>query len=126
MSKSKELSELDRGNIAGCHFCGKSVREMRTFYRNLNPLRRTVRRELKNLEFRDRAATHKPNITQQMRSIDCNGVERTVIGLRTCGKLFFGAMNLVLQSGSLWVWRNVSLATALCPLLSWVVAFLVV
>ncbi|GFW02252.1 transposable element Tcb1 transposase [Trichonephila clavipes] len=35
-----------------------------------------------------------------MRSMDCNGVELTVIGLWTCGKLFFGGMNLALQSGS--------------------------
>ncbi|GFV39594.1 hypothetical protein TNCV_4173031 [Trichonephila clavipes] len=35
-----------------------------------------------------------------MRSIDCNGVDLTVIGLCTCGKLFFGVMNLALQSGS--------------------------
>ncbi|GFU02842.1 uncharacterized protein TNCV_3480581 [Trichonephila clavipes] len=35
-----------------------------------------------------------------MRSIDCNGVELTVIGLWTCGKLFFGVMNLALQSGN--------------------------
>ncbi|GFV12867.1 uncharacterized protein TNCV_2201661 [Trichonephila clavipes] len=27
MSKSKELSEFDRGSIVGCHLCGKSVRE---------------------------------------------------------------------------------------------------
>ncbi|GFX46212.1 QLQ domain-containing protein [Trichonephila clavipes] len=25
MSKSKELSEFDRGSIVGCHLCGKSV-----------------------------------------------------------------------------------------------------
>ncbi|GFS90255.1 uncharacterized protein TNCV_508761 [Trichonephila clavipes] len=35
-----------------------------------------------------------------MRSFDCNGVELTVIGLWTCGKLFFGVMNLALQTGS--------------------------
>ncbi|GFW68499.1 DDE_3 domain-containing protein [Trichonephila clavipes] len=34
-----------------------------------------------------------------MRSIDWNGVELTVVGLWTCGKLFFGVMNLALQSG---------------------------
>ncbi|GFW94512.1 regulator of chromosome condensation 2 [Trichonephila clavipes] len=28
MSKSKKLSEFDRGNIVGCHLCGKSVREI--------------------------------------------------------------------------------------------------
>ncbi|GFW79518.1 hypothetical protein TNCV_128231 [Trichonephila clavipes] len=28
MSKSKELSEFDRGSIVGCHLCGKSVREI--------------------------------------------------------------------------------------------------
>ncbi|GFX12891.1 hypothetical protein TNCV_283191 [Trichonephila clavipes] len=27
MSKSKELSEFDRGSIEGCHLCRKSVRE---------------------------------------------------------------------------------------------------
>ncbi|GFU02840.1 regulator of chromosome condensation 2 [Trichonephila clavipes] len=28
MSKSKELSEFDRGSIVGCHLCGKSVRDI--------------------------------------------------------------------------------------------------
>ncbi|GFW18026.1 regulator of chromosome condensation 2 [Trichonephila clavipes] len=28
MSKSKELSELDRGSIVGCHLCVKSIREI--------------------------------------------------------------------------------------------------
>ncbi|GFU52893.1 hypothetical protein TNCV_1142101 [Trichonephila clavipes] len=28
MSKSKELSEFDRGSIVGCRLCGKSVREI--------------------------------------------------------------------------------------------------
>ncbi|GFX40323.1 regulator of chromosome condensation 2 [Trichonephila clavipes] len=28
MSKSKELSEFDRGCIVGCHLCGKSVNEI--------------------------------------------------------------------------------------------------
>ncbi|GFV21571.1 hypothetical protein TNCV_5121581 [Trichonephila clavipes] len=28
MSKSKELSEFDGGNIVGCHLCGISVREI--------------------------------------------------------------------------------------------------
>ncbi|GFX20377.1 hypothetical protein TNCV_3487351 [Trichonephila clavipes] len=28
MSKSKELSEFNRGSIVGCHLCGKSVREI--------------------------------------------------------------------------------------------------
>ncbi|GFV40021.1 uncharacterized protein TNCV_4412521 [Trichonephila clavipes] len=28
MSKSKGLSEFDRGSIVGCHFCGKSIREI--------------------------------------------------------------------------------------------------
>ncbi|GFW61409.1 regulator of chromosome condensation 2 [Trichonephila clavipes] len=28
MSKSKELSEFDRGSIVGCHLCGKSVRKI--------------------------------------------------------------------------------------------------
>ncbi|GFV63505.1 hypothetical protein TNCV_1551681 [Trichonephila clavipes] len=56
-----------------------------------------------------------------MRSIDCSGVELTVIGLWTCGKLFFGGMNLALQSGSRMdasgfgeCPANVSLVTALC------------
>ncbi|GFV31914.1 hypothetical protein TNCV_2564171 [Trichonephila clavipes] len=63
----------------------------------------------------------------RMRSIDCNGVELTIIGLWTCGKLFFGVMNLALQSGSRMDASgfscrvNVSLLTALCRLLSWVV-----
>ncbi|GFS84182.1 HTH_Tnp_Tc3_2 domain-containing protein [Trichonephila clavipes] len=127
MSKSKELSEFDRGIIAGCHLCGKSVREIadilqkpkstvrdvivkwkrrgnetaekrtgrpkilgershvtlkRVVKQNresslveisqefqsssgISVSSRTVRRELKNLEFHGRAATHKPNITLQ-------------------------------------------------------------
>ncbi|GFW44932.1 regulator of chromosome condensation 2 [Trichonephila clavipes] len=28
MSKSKELSEFDRGSIVGCHISGKSIREI--------------------------------------------------------------------------------------------------
>ncbi|GFT50894.1 regulator of chromosome condensation 2 [Trichonephila clavipes] len=28
MSRSKELSEFDRGSIVGCHLCGKSVYEI--------------------------------------------------------------------------------------------------
>ncbi|GFX04128.1 hypothetical protein TNCV_3972771 [Trichonephila clavipes] len=46
-----------------------------------------------------------------MRSIDCNGVELAVSELWTCEKLFFGVMNLALQSrftltdGRVWVWR---------------------
>ncbi|GFT86359.1 hypothetical protein TNCV_3258811 [Trichonephila clavipes] len=28
MSKSKELSEFDRGSTVGCHLCGKSVHEI--------------------------------------------------------------------------------------------------
>ncbi|GFW77628.1 HTH_Tnp_Tc3_2 domain-containing protein [Trichonephila clavipes] len=103
MSKSKELSEFDRGSIVGCHLCGKSVRnetvEKRTgrpkilgerSHRTLKRVvkknhksslveisqefqspsgisvsSRTVRRELKNLEFHGHAASHKPNITPQ-------------------------------------------------------------
>ncbi|GFU20703.1 hypothetical protein TNCV_3176411 [Trichonephila clavipes] len=40
-----------------------------------------------------------------MRSIDCNGLEFTVIGQWTCVKLFFGVVNLALQSGS---WMDAS------------------
>ncbi|GFT26921.1 transposable element Tc1 transposase [Trichonephila clavipes] len=187
MSKSKELSEFDRGSIVGCHLCGKSVREIadilqktkstvsdvivkwkrrgsettekrtgrpkilgersrRTLKRVVKQNRkssmveisqefqsssgtsvssRTVRR-VKNLGFHGRAASHKPNITPQ------NAKHRLqwCIAHRhwTCGKLFFGVMNLALQSGSRMDLHgfggcpaNVSLATALCPLLSWVV-----
>lgn len=35
----------------------------------------------------------------RMHSVDCNGAMLTVIGLLTCGKMFFGVLNL-LQSGS--------------------------
>ncbi|GFT14107.1 uncharacterized protein TNCV_3641761 [Trichonephila clavipes] len=88
MSKSKELSEFDRGSIVGYHHCGKSVRERsrRTLKRvvkqnhksslveisqefqsssGISVSSRTVRRELKNLGFHGHAATHKPNITPQ-------------------------------------------------------------
>ncbi|GFT37319.1 hypothetical protein TNCV_1127421 [Trichonephila clavipes] len=34
MSKSKELSEFDRGSIVGCHLCGKSVRETADILQN--------------------------------------------------------------------------------------------
>ncbi|GFT76171.1 hypothetical protein TNCV_914491 [Trichonephila clavipes] len=58
----------------------------------------------------------------RIRSIDCNGVELTVLGhVESCS--LEGCISLdSLAVG--WVGRNVSLATALCPLLSWV--FLVV
>ncbi|GFS86187.1 regulator of chromosome condensation 2 [Trichonephila clavipes] len=85
---------------------------------------RTVRQELKNLGFHGRAAAHKP----RMRSIHCNGVELTVIGLWTSGKRFFGVMNLALQSGSRMdaygfggCPANIPLVTAMCRLLSLVV-----
>ncbi|GFU06658.1 hypothetical protein TNCV_4352551 [Trichonephila clavipes] len=64
----------------------------------------------------------------RMRSIDCIGVELTVIGLWTCGKLFFGVMNFALQSVSQMdasglggCPANVSIVTVLCRLLSLVV-----
>ncbi|GFX86678.1 regulator of chromosome condensation 2 [Trichonephila clavipes] len=90
---------------------------------------RTVRRELKNLEFH---MVIQPLTIQtslhRMRSIDCNGVELTIIGLWACGKLFFGVMNLALQSGSQMdasgfgrCPANVPLVAALCRLLSLVV-----
>ncbi|GFV90661.1 hypothetical protein TNCV_2223771 [Trichonephila clavipes] len=70
----------------------------------------SVERELKNLGFHIRAATH---------------IELTVIELWTCVKPFFGVMNLVLQSGSRMdasgfggCSANVSLVTALFRLLS--------
>ncbi|GFS68544.1 hypothetical protein TNCV_4584591 [Trichonephila clavipes] len=44
-----------------------------------------------------------------MRKIDCNGVELTINGLWTCGKLFFGVMNLTLQSGR---WMRLGLVEA--------------
>ncbi|GFV86278.1 uncharacterized protein TNCV_2093191 [Trichonephila clavipes] len=65
---------------------------------------RTVRRELKNLGFHGRAAAHKPNITPQ------NAKHRlqwcTAHCHWTCLKLFFGVINLALQSdGRVSVWR---------------------
>ncbi|GFW60370.1 regulator of chromosome condensation 2 [Trichonephila clavipes] len=60
----------------------------------------TVRRELKNLGFHSRAAAHKPNITPQNAKHRLQWCKAPVIGLWTCGKLFFGMMNLALQSGS--------------------------
>ncbi|GFU05233.1 uncharacterized protein TNCV_575491 [Trichonephila clavipes] len=137
MSKSKELSELDRGSIVGCHFCGKSVREIAdilqkpksTEFLSLSGIcvsSRTVRRELKDFGFHGRAATHKPNVTPQNakhRLQWCRSHRHW-----TCGKLFFGLMNLALQSGSRMdasgfggCPANVSLVTALCRLLSLVV-----
>ncbi|GFX57873.1 transposable element Tcb1 transposase [Trichonephila clavipes] len=90
MSKSKELSEFDRGSIVGCHLCGKSVREIADILQKskstvsdvivkwkrrgsetaekqigISVNSRTVRREIKNLGFHGRAAAHKPNITPQ-------------------------------------------------------------
>ncbi|GFW66619.1 hypothetical protein TNCV_1370521 [Trichonephila clavipes] len=59
----------------------------------------------------------------RMRSMDCNGVELTVIGLWPCGKLFLGVMNLASQSGSRMDTSglggcpaNVALVSALCRL----------
>ncbi|GFU01623.1 RCC2 homolog [Trichonephila clavipes] len=86
---------------------------------------RTVRRELKNFDSMVVQPLTSQTSLHRMRSIDWNGVELTVIELWTCGKLFFGVMNLALQSGSRMdasgLGGNVSLMTALCPLLSWVV-----
>ncbi|GFS84625.1 uncharacterized protein TNCV_4607501 [Trichonephila clavipes] len=75
MSKSKELRELDCGSKVGCHLCGKSVRKIADILQKPKSTvsdvivkcvsSRTVHRELKNLGFHGRAATHKPNITLQ-------------------------------------------------------------
>ncbi|GFS47774.1 uncharacterized protein TNCV_3597881 [Trichonephila clavipes] len=80
---------------------------------------RTVRRELKNVGFHGRAAAQKPNITPQNakhRLQWCRAHRHW-----TCGKLFFGVMNLALQSGSRMDESgfggcpgNVFLVTALC------------
>ncbi|GFS90165.1 hypothetical protein TNCV_508251 [Trichonephila clavipes] len=111
MSKSKKLGEIDCGSIVGCHLCGKSVREIAD-----------ILQEPKSTPLTSQASLH------TMRSIDCNGVQLIVIGLWTCGKLFFGVLNLDLQSDSRMdasgfggCPANVSLATALCRLLSLVV-----
>ncbi|GFX92294.1 hypothetical protein TNCV_1112211 [Trichonephila clavipes] len=111
MSKSKELSEFDRGSIVGCHLCGKSVREIAD-----------ILQKSKTTPLTSQTSLHR------MRSIDCNGVELTIIGLWTSGKRFFGVMNLALQSGSRMdasgfggCPANIPLVTALCPLLSLVV-----
>ncbi|GFW80197.1 hypothetical protein TNCV_461051 [Trichonephila clavipes] len=55
---------------------------------------------LKNLGFNGRAATHKQNISPQ--NVNCRllAVKLTVIGLWTCGKMFFGVTDLALQSCS--------------------------
>ncbi|GFX40671.1 transposable element Tc1 transposase [Trichonephila clavipes] len=91
MSKSKKLSEFDRGSIVGCHLCGKSVRQIANILleskstnsekssetksslveisqefqssSGISVSGRTVRREFKNLGFHRRAVTHKSNIT---------------------------------------------------------------
>ncbi|GFV79835.1 hypothetical protein TNCV_1726601 [Trichonephila clavipes] len=123
MSKSKELSEFDRGSIVGCHLCGKSVREIADI---LQKPKSTVSDIIVKWKRRDRISVNSRSslllavavkslktsnsmavqlLTSQtsshrMRSIDCNGVELTIIGLGTCGKLFFGVMNLALKSGS--------------------------
>ncbi|GFU81548.1 uncharacterized protein TNCV_4926791 [Trichonephila clavipes] len=86
---------------------------------------RTVHREFKNLGFHGLAAAHKPYITPQNvkhRLQWCRTHHHWTV---TCGKLFFGVMNLALQSRS-WMDAsgfgecpaNVSLVTALCRLLS--------
>ncbi|GFW26046.1 hypothetical protein TNCV_3317181 [Trichonephila clavipes] len=133
MSKSKELSEFDRGCIEGCHLCRKSdtaekrtgrpkilgERSRRTLKRvvkqscksslveisqefqsssGISVSSRTVRRE-RVKKTRDSMVVQPPTsqtTLHRMRSIDCSGVELTVIGLWTCGKLFFGVMNLAL------------------------------
>ncbi|GFW63872.1 transposable element Tcb1 transposase [Trichonephila clavipes] len=103
MSKSKELSEFDRGSIVRCHICRKTVCEIADILQKHKSIvsdvivkgrrrdsetaekltgrpkilgehsrktlksvsSRTVRRELKNLEFQSHAAPHKPHITPQ-------------------------------------------------------------
>ncbi|GFS67207.1 uncharacterized protein TNCV_2902221 [Trichonephila clavipes] len=76
MSRSKELSEFDRGSLVGCHLCGKSVCEIADILQKLKSTEfqsssgicvrsRTVRRELKNFGFHGRVAAPKKNITPQ-------------------------------------------------------------
>ncbi|GFV89658.1 uncharacterized protein TNCV_1576311 [Trichonephila clavipes] len=91
MSKSKELSEFDRGSIMGCHLCGKSVREIADILQKPKSTvsnvivkwkRRgsetakneqelvlaaglSVERVKRNLGFHGCAAAHKSNITPQ-------------------------------------------------------------
>ncbi|GFW81407.1 hypothetical protein TNCV_377551 [Trichonephila clavipes] len=85
MSKSKELSGFDRGSIVGCHLCGKLVLLAAGLF---------VESQKLGIPWSSsRSQAHK-------RSIDFNGLELTIIGLWTCGKLFFGVMNLTLQSAS--------------------------
>ncbi|GFU73296.1 hypothetical protein TNCV_4731131 [Trichonephila clavipes] len=128
MSKLKELSEFDRGSIVKCHLCDKSVREIADI---LQKPKSTENDVIVKWKFRSsetaekRTAAHKQTPFQRMRSIDCNGVDLTVIGLWTCGKLFFGVMNLALHSDSRMdapgysgCPANLSLVTALCRLLS--------
>ncbi|GFX03872.1 uncharacterized protein TNCV_4677771 [Trichonephila clavipes] len=83
MSKSKELSEFDRGSIVGCHLCGKSVRErLRTFYRSLNPLRRTLKRVVKQ-----NRKSLMVEISQEFQSSSGISVSRMTVGreLRNLG-----------------------------------------
>ncbi|GFX17510.1 uncharacterized protein TNCV_3411101 [Trichonephila clavipes] len=58
MSKSKELSEFDRGSIVGCHLCGKSVREIEDI---LQKPTSTVSDVI--VEWKRRGTAHKPDIT---------------------------------------------------------------
>ncbi|GFW40369.1 hypothetical protein TNCV_1019271 [Trichonephila clavipes] len=99
MSKSKELSEFDRGSIVGCHLCWKSVRETADILQKpKSPVSDVIVKWKRRGRKRQK---NEPPLTSQtslhrMRSIDCNGVEFTVIGLWTSEKLFFGVMNLAL------------------------------
>ncbi|GFV42425.1 transposable element Tcb1 transposase [Trichonephila clavipes] len=150
MSKSKELSEFDRGSIVGCHLCGKSVREITDILQKpkstvsdvigkwkrllsemaekrtgISVSSRTVHQELKILGFHGHVAAHKPNITPQNvkhRLQWCRAHRHWTVGMRKT--VFFGVMNLALQSGSRMdastfngCQANISLVTALCRLL---------
>ncbi|GFV16448.1 uncharacterized protein TNCV_1525941 [Trichonephila clavipes] len=128
MSKSKELSEFDRGSIVGCHLCGKSVREIADILQKPKSTVSDVivkwkRRGSETAE--KRTASHKPNITPQNakhRLQWCRAHRHWTEDMWKTVLWRDESRFTVWQSeGRVWVWRNVSLVTALCRLLSWVV-----
>ncbi|GFU52370.1 transposable element Tc1 transposase [Trichonephila clavipes] len=134
MRKSQELSEFDRGSIVGCHFCGKSVREIAVILQKpksskrvvkqnrksslveisqgfqsssgVSVSSRTVPRELKNLGFHGRAATLKPNITPQNRLQRCRDHRHWTVDMWKTVLWKDESRFTVWQSdGRVWVWR---------------------
>ncbi|GFV67819.1 uncharacterized protein TNCV_925851 [Trichonephila clavipes] len=137
MSKSKELSEFDRGSIVGCHLCGKPVREIVDILQKPKSTVSDVivewkRRGSETAEKRTRRlkilAAYKPNITPQNakhRLQWCRAHRHWTVDI---WETVLWSDEFALQSGSRMDTSgfggcpvNASLVTALCGLLSLVV-----